>query len=62
MILKPCPFCGSNDVLNAGGDMFGIYVRCCNCGIHGPARDSLSTAAEAWNTRAVVEPDRKESA
>lgn len=48
--LKPCPFCGSNDVT-----MYEVYpssyARCRVCGAEGGLRDSHDEAAAAWNSR-----------
>jgi len=48
--LKPCPFCGSDDVMK-DADIDGVLVRCLDCdgrtGWHPPSR-----AIAAWNARA----------
>lgn len=48
--LKPCPFCGSNDVT-----MYEVYpssyARCRVCGAEGGLRDSHDEAAASWNRR-----------
>ena len=59
--LKPCPFCGCEDIDEYEGD-FGNGVYCMNCGammgepIHMEFRTNervtYEQAAEAWNTRA----------
>lgn len=56
--LKPCPFCGSTNVIIFPYDPFDGYqgnltvhrVRCMNCGAQIEKKDVLD-AGEAWNTR-----------
>lgn len=48
--LKPCPFCGSDDVVLDETYTSG-YVRCRVCGAEGGLRDSHDEAAAAWNSR-----------
>lgn len=57
--LKPCPFCGSDD-LKVRKASFGVqYVLCTDCGAEGPPRDNLhetsrmseKIAVEQWNNR-----------
>lgn len=49
--LKPCPFCGSTDLIE--GDDYGSgYVVCLTCQANGPYDDGLANAArDGWNTR-----------
>ena len=47
--LKPCPFCGSNNVKPSS---LGSYVCCENCDTLGPSVNEFQSATEAWNTRA----------
>ena len=48
--LKPCPFCGSDDV--AMYELYpSSYVRCRACGAEGSLCDSHDEAAAAWNSR-----------
>lgn len=51
--LKPCPFCGSYDVVVDELDetYTSGYVRCRDCGAEGSIRDSCAEAAAAWNRR-----------
>lgn len=52
--LKPCPFCGS-DNLATTPPIIGTTVVCVCCGdcdCNGPLKRSEQDAIEAWNTRA----------
>jgi Lar family restriction alleviation protein len=54
--LKPCPFCGSDDVyVHCPGD-YG-HVACKECDADGPyvMADNLQVIIDAWNTRAGEE-------
>lgn len=62
--LKPCPFCGSNDVLiECSGDHdFPRWVSCQDCEAEGPPIEHGTTLdreqaeqwiTEAWNRRAT---------
>ena len=48
--LKPCPFCGSDDLgMNGGSE----YVFCRGCGAEGAWNDdNVEEAIAAWNRRA----------
>jgi disulfide bond formation protein DsbB len=55
--LKPCPFCGSEDL-----DIFGATVTCRNCGAcacstirNHLAKEKLDDVVEKWNKRASIE-------
>lgn len=52
--LKPCPFCGSDNVTVKGAEITGPnpYVYCRKCHTHGPQRISYLGAKNAWNRRA----------
>ncbi|TXE26927.1 Lar family restriction alleviation protein [Serratia ureilytica] len=59
--LKPCPFCGNNDIF-----LFrGLHPKCAQCGA---CQDYVSgyAAAESWNARAetatTVKPEKKSAA
>jgi Lar family restriction alleviation protein len=58
--LKPCPFCGSEDI-----KLFGTTVNCCNCyaqsysSLHGVAKERMKDAIEKWNRRAYEDVDEK---
>ena len=45
--IKPCPFCGSEN-LSVGG--FGNYIKCKNCGTAGPDGSTLNEAFDKWNS------------
>ena len=47
MEIKPCPFCGSEN-LSVGG--FGNYIKCKNCGTAGPDGSTLNEAFDKWNS------------
>ena len=46
MEIKPCPFCG-NENLSVGS--FGNYIKCKNCGTAGPDGSTLNEAFDKWN-------------
>ena len=46
MEIKPCPFCGSEN-LSVGS--FGNYIKCENCGTVGPDGSTLNEAFDKWN-------------
>ena len=51
--LKPCPFCGSDDV--EALDMEGKhYAVCYDCALEGPFHKSRAAVIAAWNTRAAL--------
>ena len=55
--LKPCPFCGSNDVgiqhyIPRRGNCVLSYVLCYDCEAAGPEKPAGEKATEAWNRRA----------
>ncbi|MDE9484013.1 Lar family restriction alleviation protein [Xenorhabdus bovienii] len=68
--LKPCPFCGSNNIKVDFRAMmhieeYGVGVTCYNCYTRGPGTDCFHTdekvkrnAVKAWNRRATT-PQRK---
>ena len=45
--LKPCPFCGSDDLVIEQGIGNAVVVQCINCGTEGPDHHKIF-----WNTRA----------
>lgn len=46
MEIKPCPFCGSENV-SVGN--FGNYIKCENCRTAGPDGSTLNEAFDKWN-------------
>ena len=48
--IKPCPFCGSEDV-----EVFPNYghyfAACCDCGSEGPNKERKEEAIRKWNQR-----------
>lgn len=57
--LKPCPFCGSDEIRRedfmSGGEL--ITLRCLNCGAIGPIAYTPGAAFVKWNRRAEVKGD-----
>lgn len=57
--LKPCPFCGSDEIgredFASGGEL--ITLRCLNCGAIGPITYKFDAALATWNRRAEVKGD-----
>ncbi len=53
-IMKPCPFCGKQELIT-GGDPISddIIVTCRNCGAFGPGAVSEQEAEAKWNERPV---------
>jgi len=55
--LKPCPFCGSEDVelVSFGAKTVSYQVKCNTCEAYGPlfynGNEAASRAALFWNTR-----------
>lgn len=56
--LKRCPFCG--DIGNTICVANVFYVKCVNCGAHGPGNRVKFLAEQCWNNRAEP-PPRKQS-
>lgn len=54
--LKPCPFCGgeAKRIAEDGGVFPSYFVRCQACKARVWGTDHPDTAAERWNTRAVL--------
>lgn len=53
--LKPCPFCGGQDVFMDFDESDGVswfWVRCLRCGCDLFKETSTEKAVSAWNTRA----------
>lgn len=49
--LKPCPFCGGEDISVSEDTSMGAWAACAACGSLGPTRQTEEEAAEAWNHR-----------
>ena len=56
--LKPCPFCGSDNVLVIKSDILNPswYVRCKDCKVMSTFYKTREKAVDHWNRR--VEPNR----
>ena len=52
--LKPCPFCGSEDLKIVNSNRRGLAVSCNSCRFDavGYWSDSTNSISAAWNTRA----------
>lgn len=50
--LKPCPFCGSDDVF-CGMLEEVHYVECCDCCAKVETYNGIEDAVKTWNTRAI---------
>jgi Lar family restriction alleviation protein len=49
--MKPCPFCGSDD-LDLLCDKYNVMcISCSNCGTKGPEADSTKDAQQLWDDR-----------
>lgn len=55
--LKPCPFCGSEKILQASSGYDTYYYMCDGCGAEGPAWNSIRGARGAWNVRTTPRAD-----
>ena len=53
--LKPCPFCGSENIDLIAHHKIVVFVQCDNCGATFPDFDSKEEAIKAWNTRTQKE-------
>lgn len=49
--LKPCPFCGSVEMLSMRE---ALFITCDGCIVHGPSGETREDAIARWNTRAEV--------
>lgn len=52
--LKPCPFCGSKDILESGYQV--NWITCLNCECDGPLEKTKQEAIKAWNKRVKEAP------
>ena len=66
--LKPCPFCGSNKVGMATGDIFWVdekyqgnirVVGCANCGVFGGVFNTLALSDKVAKKRAIKSWNRR---
>ena len=51
--LRPCPFCGSDDVVSGAGLEDEYYVECWDCSAKIESYKSLEEAITGWNRRAI---------
>ena len=50
--LKPCPFCGSTRVYDAG--LWHHVIKCLDCGTRSAPCSNWDEAVSGWNTRALT--------
>ena len=57
--LKPCPFCGSGNIVESYG--LDDFMRCEDCDAEGPSahKFKLKTAGGAWNRRITSETKKE---
>jgi Lar family restriction alleviation protein len=58
--LKPCPFCGSNDIIQEFCNTPWRYIGCNQCEEEGPPADSHGEAVRLWNKRHITLPQAKQ--
>ena len=51
--LKPCPFCGSDDVVFGAALEDEYYVECFGCSAKVESCNGLEDAVAGWNARAI---------
>ena len=51
--LRPCPFCGSDDIESIDANNNYHYMHCMKCGGDGTPDLGISGAIEMWNTRPI---------
>ena len=58
--LKPCPFCGGDNVLVIKTDIFNPswYARCNDCKVMSTFYKTREDAVAGWNQRKQVEPNK----
>jgi len=49
--IKPCPFCGSDEIEIEQTHPEAIWFRCSNCGAETSAADHVDKALSIWNQR-----------
>ena len=54
MMLKPCPFCGSNEIVIHHTLSPEVYYHCNKCGSEGGFGKSIKKARKAWNKRTYL--------
>jgi Lar family restriction alleviation protein len=61
--IKPCPFCGSKDIIvfTKNDEYYtGWHMKCMRCGVEGPdngqtePHDGKKLAQDMWNKRALI--------
>ena len=50
--LKPCPFCGKEELRARSSGVMNYYMECEYCGASGPVDDTDLASENEWNTRA----------
>lgn len=55
--LKPCPFCGSDDVVFGAALEDEYYVECWDCSAKVESCNGLEDALAGWNARAIDRDD-----
>lgn len=55
--LKPCPFCGGENVTLKYSSKWGFFVSC-KCTAVGPGAKTKEKAEQAWNTRKMEREQR----
>ena len=51
--LKPCPFCGSDDVVFGAALEDWYYVECWDCSAKVESCNGMEDAVAGWNARAI---------
>jgi Lar family restriction alleviation protein len=61
--LKPCPFCGGDNVsVEGAGSVFGGFICICSsCGISSEQKENQEQAIATWNTRLLEDELRAEN-
>ena len=54
-VLKPCPFCGSEDIHYIGNDSLIVWYYCEDCDAVGPSAKTKKEATKLWNKRKFEE-------
>lgn len=56
--LKPCPFCGSNNIIFGRDRNRHVYAICIKCGAEGGWSANYKGAIGNWNMRAEKETEK----